>query len=213
MPPSGMMRESDGAYLYPVDFWGKVATDPRPNFLYVVPQKTTNGKPSYDWADAKQIPLTTGPPAKDVLAQDGQFYILYNSEGRHNFTGLTLNAIQAFDESGKLLWTRGRSDISDMTVQSLGDGLIATIDITSGYAGYLVTIRNKDGDLVAYILPHEGVDCWDPGTLRVDADTALVCEGQASKLTGLTTIKTGTATLALAIPALAAPSAPAPSNP
>jgi len=211
-PSSGMLRESDGAYVFPVDIRSKVPnTVPRENFLNFIPRKMTNGKPSYDWADAKQIPLTTGPPAKDVLAQDGQYYILYNSEERHNFGGQTINAIEAYDENGKLLWTRGRSDISDMTVKSLGDRLVVTLDLDSGWAGYSVTIRNKDGDLVAYILPHEGCDCWDPGVLRVDADTALVCQGQASKLTGLTTIKSSAATTDVMIPTLVvAPQPPSP---
>jgi hypothetical protein len=213
LPSTGMLRESDGAYIYPVDIWGSMPIDKRTNFLYVIPPKTVNGKTAYDWADAKQVPLAAGEPAKDVLAQDGQFYVMRNSEQRHNFTSLTINAIEAYDETGKLLWTRGRSDISDMTVQSLGAGLLATIDITSGYAGYTVTVRTKDGDLVAYILPHEGVDCWDPGTLRVDPDTALICEGQASKLSGLTTIKTDAATLDLSIPALPVPAPLPTANP
>jgi hypothetical protein len=197
---SGMLRESDGAFVFPINNIKGSKSVAEQNCLYVVPQKTTNGKPSYDWADAKVIPLGAGEPSVDVLAQDGRYYVLRNSDKRHDFGGKIINAIEAYDDNGNRLWTRGRSDITDVTVKSVGDGLVATLDLDSGYAGYMIWIRNAEGDLVTCILPKWGADSWDPATLRLDADSAMIWEIQAYKLTGLTTIKTAAASLDLVIP-------------
>ena len=186
---STCFRSSDGAFVYPYNNKkGGFAS------LLVVPPQTVNGKPSYDWKNAKAIPCAAGTQIGDVLAQDGRFYVLRRNDHRVSFGDA--NFLECYDDSGKLLWTREHDNISLQSIQSLGDGMITVMDRGNEAIGP-VMIRTKDGDLVSHVTCRDRGDCWANGTLRVDADTGYIGMVQAYKVTGLSTVKSAAATVNL----------------
>ena len=181
-------RASDGAYICPGG--DKDGTSK----LYVVPPKTVNGQISYDWKDAKTIPCSSGQPIVDVLAQDDRFYVL--RDFNRALGTEKINSLECYDESGKLLWTRDNNDNALQSLQSLGDGMFTVMD--RGWADIgPIMIRNKDGDLVSHVTCRDNADCWSNGALRADADTAYIGLVQVYKVTGLSSVKSASATVTL----------------
>ena len=183
----GCYRSSDGAYVC-------ANNDKRDGVhsLYVLPPQTVNGKPSYDWKNAKVIPCVGDVKIKDVLAQDGRFYVLRSSGSLLEQT----SHLECYDESGKLLWTRDHTNEDLQNLQSMGDGLITVMDRAWGTIGP-VTILTKDGDLVGHATSPDAGDCWASTALRPDPDTGYIGAVQVFKFTGLSTVKSAAATVNL----------------
>jgi hypothetical protein len=186
--PCTNLRASDGAY---------VRVDKKSGSLIVIPPKMVNGHPVYAWSDAKLIPMAKGEYLMDVLPQDNRYYVLRTSSGHHDVGEKMINAVECYDETGKLLWTRDRDRYTLITLSSLGDGLFTIMDRGGFFTLGPVAIRTSDGDLVCEVHCQEAGDCWSNGALRVDADTAYIGMVQAYKVTGLTTVKSATVTATL----------------
>jgi hypothetical protein len=143
----------------------------------------------------------------DVLAQDGRYYVLRTSSMHHDVGPQMISDVECYDEAGKLLWTREHDRYTLVSLQSLGDGLISIMDRGGFFIEGPVAIRNSNGDLVSQVFCRQSGDCWSHGALRADADTAYIGLVQAYKVTGLSTVKSATATVDLTA-AGSSPSAP-----
>ena len=185
--PSTCFRSSDGAFICPCNDRKGGGSEA----LLVVSPQTANGKVFYDLKDAKMIPCTPGTEIKDVLAQDGRFYVMRSTRELGN-----VGSLECYDESGKLLWTRQHDVVCLVNLQSLGDGMFTVMD--RGFTLLSpVQIRTKDGDLVNEVSCRDVGDCWGNGALRSDADTGYIGIVQAYKVTGLSTVKSAAATVDL----------------
>jgi hypothetical protein len=184
--PSGCLRSPDGAFVH-TTLGG----------LAVIPSTLFQGKTLYTWAKAKIIPRGNTDPAFDVLAQDGRYYTLNTSAYRHDMGSTVVNRIECHDDTGKLLWTRDRDAFTLLSLQSLGPGMISIMDRGGWNSEGPINIRTSDGDLVSQVYCREAGDCWSHAALRSDADTAYIGLVQAYKVTGLTTVRSATATATL----------------
>ncbi|NNM87974.1 MAG: hypothetical protein HKL95_05600 [Phycisphaerae bacterium] len=193
LPASPWLRPSDGAFILPVD---PVPPAHRPDVpaLAVIVPKLIHGHRSYNWADARIIECTPGPPVMDVCTQGGRYFVLRDQ--RHDVGPGNINSLQCYSAAGKLLWTREKSDYSIISLEPVGRGLISTME-RSWFEDGPVSIRTTEGDLVCQVFCRQQGDCWSPGTLRVNADTAMIGLVQAYKVTGLTSVRTATAEVRL----------------
>lgn len=185
-------RASDGALVAALN---NRKAGQEPFAILVMPPVKVNGATSYDWSAAKTFPCTPGDKLSDILAQDGRIYVLRSlrAVGGEKNHGM----LQCYDEGGKLLWTRERDSNDLMSIQPLGEGLVSVLDRSYGTIGP-VAVLTKDGDYVTAVSCREPDDNWGHSSLRVDQDTGYVCIHQASRLTGLSTIKSAAVTLQLA---------------
>ena len=193
LPASPWLRPSDGAFILPVDPVPPAHRPDAPGLAVIVP-KLIHGHRSYNWADARIIECTPGPPVMDVCTQGGRYFVLRDQ--RHDVGPGNINSLQCYSAAGKLLWTREKSDYSIISLEPVGRGLIATME-RSWFEDGPVSIRTTAGDLVCQVFCRQQGDCWSPGTLRVNADTAMIGLVQAYKVTGLTSVRTVTAEVRL----------------
>ena len=192
--PSSCFRSTDGAYVRPVNSRKKGANPGEgEQGILVLPPSDLNGHISYDWSKAQVIPCTKGTVISDILAQDGRFYALRSTR---SFGEGNISSVQCYNETGKLLWTREHENNDLLSIQPLGDGLISIMDRAWSMDGP-VFIRTKDGDFVTEVDCRDNMDNWGHTALRADADTGYIGLVQAFKITGLSTIKSASATINL----------------
>ncbi len=186
LPASAWLRPSDRAFILPVHAALGAHRGYVPALAVVVP-KLVNGHRSYNWANVKIMRCDPGPPVTDLCTQGGRYFVLRCR--RHDVGTGNINWLQCYNAAGKLLWTREKCDYSVISLEPVGHGLISTMERSWSQDGP-VSIRTTGGDLVCQVFCRQQGDCWSQGTLRLNADSAMIGLVQAFKVTGLTTVRT-----------------------